>query len=176
MSVDDNKRVVQRAFDSMSEGRETFEAEHDEIYSPDLVGHFSGMPPVDIEMHRMFGLATFDAFSDLKRPVEALVAEGDKVVARWTSVGTHDGPFQGIPPTGKTVDDHRDHDLPARGREDRGGVERVGHARHAQQLGAIPSGRADGRTRTSDRARSVTSVWSARGRIAGCAAVERGPR
>ena len=103
MSVDDNKRVVQRAFDSMSEGRESFEAEHDEIYSPDLVGHFAGMPLVDIHMHRMFGLATYDAFSDLERPVDALVAEGDKVVARWRSTGTHDGPFQGIPPTGKRI-------------------------------------------------------------------------
>ena len=131
MSVDDNKRVVQRAFDSMSEGRETFEAEHDEIYSPDLVGHFSGMPPVDIEMHRMFGLATFDAFSDLKRPVEALVAEGDKVVARWTSVGNPRRPVPGHPADREDRDDQRDHDLPARGREDRGGVERVGHDGHA---------------------------------------------
>lgn len=103
MSVEENKQVVQRAFDSMSEGREAFTAEHDKIYSPDLVGHFAGMPPVTIDMHRQFGLATFDAFSDLKRPVEDLVAEGDKVVARWTSVGTHDGPFMGVPPTGKTV-------------------------------------------------------------------------
>ena len=87
----------------MSEGREAFETEHDQIYRSDLVGHFSGMPPVDITMHRQFGLATFDAFPDLKRPVEDLVAEGDKVVARWTSVGTHEGAFQGIPPTGKTV-------------------------------------------------------------------------
>jgi predicted ester cyclase len=102
-ALEENKRVVQRAFDSMSEGRDTFEAEHDEIYSPELVGHFSGMPPIDIAMHRMFGLATYDAFSDLKRPVEDMVAEGDKVVARWTSVGTHDGSFQGIPPSGKTV-------------------------------------------------------------------------
>jgi steroid delta-isomerase-like uncharacterized protein len=103
VSVDDNKRVVQRAFDSMSEGREAFEAEHDQIYSPELVGHFAGMPPITIELHRQFGLASYDAFSDLKRPVEDLVAEGDKVVARWTSIGTHDGSFQGIPPTGKTI-------------------------------------------------------------------------
>ena len=103
MSVDDNKRVVQRAFDSMSEGREAFEAEHDQIYGPELVGHFAGMPPITIEMHRQFGLASYEAFSDLKRPVEDLVAEGDKVVARWTSIGTHDGSFQGIPPTGKTI-------------------------------------------------------------------------
>jgi steroid delta-isomerase-like uncharacterized protein len=103
VSLEENKQIVQRAFDSMSEGREAFVAEHDQIYSPDLVGHFSGMPPVDIDMHRMFGLATFDAFPDLKRPVEDLVAEGDKVVARWTSVGTHEGAFMGAPPTGKTV-------------------------------------------------------------------------
>jgi steroid delta-isomerase-like uncharacterized protein len=103
VSVDDNKRVVQRAFDSMSEGREVFEAEHDQIYSPELVGHFAGMPPITIEMHRQFGLASYEAFSDLRRPVEDLVAEGDKVVARWTSTGTHDGSFQGIPPSGKTV-------------------------------------------------------------------------
>jgi steroid delta-isomerase-like uncharacterized protein len=103
VSVEENKQVVQRAFDSMSEGPDAFVAEHDQIYSPSLVGHFSGMPPVDIEMHRMFGMGTFSAFPDLKRPVEDLVAEGDKVVARWTSVGTHQGDFMGIPPTGKQV-------------------------------------------------------------------------
>jgi steroid delta-isomerase-like uncharacterized protein len=104
VSVDENKQLVQRAFDSMSEGREAFVAEHDQIYSQDLVGHFAGMPPVAIDMHRMFGLATFDAFPDLKRPVDDLVAEADRVVARWRSVGTHEGDFQGIPPTGKHIE------------------------------------------------------------------------
>jgi steroid delta-isomerase-like uncharacterized protein len=104
MSLDENKQLVQRAFDSMSEGREAFLAEHDQIYATDLVGHFSGMPPVGIEMHRMFGLATFDAFPDLQRPVEDLVAEGDKVVARWRSTGTHQGDFQGMAPTGKRIE------------------------------------------------------------------------
>lgn len=103
MSSDQNKQVVQRAFDSMSKGRDQFLAEHDEIYGENLVGHFSGMPPVDRDMHRQFGLATYSSFPDLRRPVEDLVAEGDKVVARWSSVGTHGGDFMGIPPTGKTV-------------------------------------------------------------------------
>lgn len=103
MSVEDNKAVVRRAFDSMTEGREAFLAEHDRIYSPDLAGHFSGMPPVGIDMHRMWGAATFDAFPDLKRPIEDLIAEGDKVVARWTSTGTHEGEYNGIPATGKFV-------------------------------------------------------------------------
>jgi steroid delta-isomerase-like uncharacterized protein len=103
MSIDRNKSVVQRAFDSMSAGPDQFLAEHDEIDGESLAGHFSGMPPVDRDMHRQFGLGTFSAFPDLKRPVEDLVAEGDKVVARWSSVGTHEGDFMGIPPTGKTV-------------------------------------------------------------------------
>ena len=103
MSTEQNKSVVQRAFDSMSEGRDQFLAEHDEIYGENLVGHFSGMPPVDRDMHRQFGLATYSSFPDLKRPVEDLIAEDDKVVARWSSVGTHSGDFMGTPPTGKTV-------------------------------------------------------------------------
>lgn len=56
----------------------------------------------DIEAPK-FGLGTFTAFPDLKRPVVDLVAEGDRVVARWTSVGTHDGVWMGIPPSGKEV-------------------------------------------------------------------------
>ncbi|HEY6410245.1 MAG TPA: ester cyclase, partial [Ktedonobacteraceae bacterium] len=35
--------------------------------------------------------------------IEDLVAEGDKVVTRWTWRGTNQGEFQGMPPTGKEV-------------------------------------------------------------------------
>jgi predicted ester cyclase len=36
--------------------------------------------------------------------VEDLIAEGDKVVARWRSRATHQGDYMGIPPTGKEVE------------------------------------------------------------------------
>lgn len=34
---------------------------------------------------------------------EDLLVEGDKVVARWTCRGTHQGVFRGMAPTGKRV-------------------------------------------------------------------------
>ena len=43
------------------------------------------------------------ASPDLHITVEDQVAEGDKVVTRYTTRGTHQGPFMGIPPTGKHV-------------------------------------------------------------------------
>jgi predicted ester cyclase len=42
-------------------------------------------------------------FPDIKVTVEDLVAEGEKVVARWTWRGTNQGEFQGMSPTGKQV-------------------------------------------------------------------------
>ena len=42
-------------------------------------------------------------FPDLRVTIEEMIAEGDKVVARWTLRGTHQGEWRGIPPTGKEV-------------------------------------------------------------------------
>ena len=102
-SIAENTQLVQRAFDSMSAGPDQFLAEHDQIYSEELLAYFPGMPPVTIEMHRQFGLATYEAFPDLVRPVDDIIATDDKAVVRWTSEGTHLGPYFGAPPTGKRL-------------------------------------------------------------------------
>jgi len=45
----------------------------------------------------------FEAFADLLVETDYLVAEGDRVVAKVTVSGVHDGEFRGIPPTGERV-------------------------------------------------------------------------
>ena len=42
-------------------------------------------------------------FPDVTSTIEDLIAEGDKVVARWRSRATHRGDYMGIPPSGKEV-------------------------------------------------------------------------
>ncbi|HEX6272872.1 MAG TPA: ester cyclase [Polyangiaceae bacterium] len=41
---------------------------------------------------------------DIRFTLEDLVAEGDRVAVRWTWRGTHQGPFAGFSPTGKTLE------------------------------------------------------------------------
>jgi steroid delta-isomerase-like uncharacterized protein len=43
------------------------------------------------------------AFPDQHVTIEDMIAEGDRVVTRWTVRGTHQGPFMDIAPTGKQV-------------------------------------------------------------------------
>jgi predicted ester cyclase len=43
------------------------------------------------------------AFPDLRWVLDEVVAEGDKVVSRFTWTGTHRATFLGIPPTGRKV-------------------------------------------------------------------------
>jgi len=42
-------------------------------------------------------------FPDSRISIESCIAEWDTVVTRWTLTGTHQGVFQGIPPTGHPV-------------------------------------------------------------------------
>jgi predicted ester cyclase len=45
-----------------------------------------------------------EGFPDVVSTIEDLIAEGDKVVARWRARATHQGEYMGIPPTGKEVE------------------------------------------------------------------------
>jgi len=43
------------------------------------------------------------AFPDARNEIDDIVAEGDRVVVRWTMTGTHTGGGLGVPATGRAV-------------------------------------------------------------------------
>ena len=74
------------------------------IRTPDFRAHLSGAPePLDADAWGGFMAAFTAGFPDSRISVDACIAEGDTVVTRWTLTGTHQGLFQGIPPTGRAV-------------------------------------------------------------------------
>jgi predicted ester cyclase len=80
------------------------------------------------------------AFPDLRVTIEDLIAEGDRVVARMTTSGTHRGEFMGLAPSGKRFTISEIHILRvANGKvlEHWGVADDFGML---QQLGAVPAG------------------------------------
>jgi steroid delta-isomerase-like uncharacterized protein len=59
--------------------------------------------PLDANAHKGMVMMFRAAFPDWVEAVEDVIAEDDKVVIRVTGRGTHEGEFQGIPPTGRQV-------------------------------------------------------------------------
>jgi steroid delta-isomerase-like uncharacterized protein len=75
----------------------------EELVSSDYVGHSSD-PQAEthgIEGYKQFFRLLRTAFPDLRIEVNDQIAEGDRVVTRWTAYATHEGEFFGIPPSGK---------------------------------------------------------------------------
>lgn len=68
-------------------------------------GHIDHNPGVanGIEANRAFWTEVFAAFPDLKVVMHDIVAEHDRVACRFEYTATHQGPFLGIPATGRTV-------------------------------------------------------------------------
>jgi steroid delta-isomerase-like uncharacterized protein len=77
----------------------------DELVAGDFVVHATTLTE-EIRgpegVRRYFG-ALRAGFPDLHVAIEDQIAEGDRVVTRWTARGTHTGAFQGISPTGARV-------------------------------------------------------------------------
>jgi steroid delta-isomerase-like uncharacterized protein len=102
MSVEENKSVVQRYFAGAY--TDQGEALVDELLAPDYVGRFPPNPDVvGREAVKQFNRETRTAFPDLQLTLDECIAEGDRVVVRWTMRGTHLGQMRGgIAPTGKS--------------------------------------------------------------------------
>ena len=98
MSTQDNKALVRRGFDTLNERNWTA---FYELISPDMVLHEASATLQGLEAYQQFVSMYYAAFPDLHFTVEDMIAEEDRVVARYRGRGTHQGELMGIAPTGK---------------------------------------------------------------------------
>jgi steroid delta-isomerase-like uncharacterized protein len=103
MLSETNKAVARRFFDEVWNKGNL--AVLNEIIAKDHVSRGPGtLPglPTGPEGTKQLVTVYRNAFPDLRFTIEEQIAEGDKVVTRWTADGTHQGELAGIPPTNKT--------------------------------------------------------------------------
>jgi len=98
MSTEENKAIVRRLFEELwNQGKLDVAGE---IFANDYIFH----GPVAGEVRGPEGFKQFvsmylTSYPDLQFAIEDQIAEGDKVVTRWTATGTHKGELMGISPT-----------------------------------------------------------------------------
>ena len=75
-----------------------------EIYAKDFKSHFiCGLEIEGLDGVQEFISGHHQSFPDWTEKVVDIIADGDRVVTRYVSTGTHEGEFQGIAPTGRKI-------------------------------------------------------------------------
>ena len=98
-----NKAIVRRLFAELWNNGNLSVA--DQLFTPNYTHHDSSSPDFGHgpESERKRATLYRTAFPDLRLTIEDLISEGETVMARWSSRGTHKGELNGIAPTGKQV-------------------------------------------------------------------------
>ncbi len=96
-----NKALVRRVIEEVYNQGNLAAA--DELAASDLVIHLPSQAIHGREGAKQYVATLRSGFPDIHFTIEEQLAEGDRVMTRWTAHGTHLGEFQGIPPTGKRV-------------------------------------------------------------------------
>jgi steroid delta-isomerase-like uncharacterized protein len=96
-----NKEIIRRYQEAYNSGDLDV---LDEILAPDWVTNawVEGVPK-SVEAAKEFYAMATSVFPDLHVTTDDLIAEGDRVVQRWTARGTHKGELAGLTPTGREV-------------------------------------------------------------------------
>jgi steroid delta-isomerase-like uncharacterized protein len=100
--AEDPKAVVQRLIDEVWNERNPAAVEaliaEDFIWHHTTLGELRGRASMLDVVEEMRA-----AFPDMRVTLDALAADGDKVMFYWVVTGTHTVPYRGAPPTGKQV-------------------------------------------------------------------------
>jgi predicted ester cyclase len=99
-----NKAIAHRPFDEVfNQGKLDVV---DKIFAPNYVGHSSASltgPIQGPQGIKQFVTMYCTAFPDIHFAFEEILVDGNKVIVRWITRGTHTGELQGIRPTGKQM-------------------------------------------------------------------------
>ena len=101
MSTEENKAINRRVTEEGWNQGNT--ALFDEFFAAAFIGHDPFGPVHGPEGFKQRYATYHTAFPDTHLTIEDQIAEGDKVVTRWTATGTQQGPLMGIVPSGKHV-------------------------------------------------------------------------
>jgi predicted ester cyclase len=93
-----NVEIVREFFNSIDNG--TY-AERTELFFSDYICHYVGAPePLTLDVQNQFISFYYKAFPDNTHIIKDVFAKGDRVSMRVINQGTHQGEWEGIPPTG----------------------------------------------------------------------------
>ena len=101
MSTEENKNIVRRFFEIGPSKGDLSEA--NKLLAPNFTLHVPLPCSPGVQGINEVIIACRTAFHDLNVTVEDMVAEGDKIAARFTAQGIHKGAFMGLPPTYKPI-------------------------------------------------------------------------
>lgn len=102
MPPEENRATLRRAIERFNDPEDR--TGYFKLYDPDVVLHSfpPGLAP-GIEGVEQFYTAYWTAFPDVRVTLEDVIAEGERLAARYTVRATHRGEFMGIPATGTRV-------------------------------------------------------------------------
>ena len=103
MTIEENKALVRRFYEEVWNKGNLDAAEA--IFAEDYVRHDlrPGLGLSGPAGQKKIAADFRAAFPDVRNTVDLMVAEGDLVAARWTTTGTHTGPWGEVAPTGKAA-------------------------------------------------------------------------
>jgi steroid delta-isomerase-like uncharacterized protein len=97
----ENEALVRRFFEEFCNGRDSAVA--DEIVAADYVSHGPQAPPADGPEGVKARVGLYQESVAGHWDVEEMLSSGDRVVARWTGTGTHEGELMGFAATGRPI-------------------------------------------------------------------------
>src|SRR5262245_49405060 len=101
MSIPENKTIARRYFEEIWNGRDPLAP--DALVAPQVIGHVANATLQGSEVLKQRVEDLYNLYTEPHFTLEDQVAEGDKVLTRWTFHGRHTGKFMGAAPTGRQV-------------------------------------------------------------------------